>query len=115
MLEAPAYIRSVASGAPSMKSRKILDDLVGNARVLLEAYEDTKPRLHDYDIPRLSWIRAVRFIRHFGLKRALDVVDERANRAADRGDYETSRRWRTLITAIHAMQEDERLPGDNVH
>jgi len=98
-----------------MKSRKILDDIDGRARILLESYEDDHPGLHDYGIPRLSWIRGVRFMKHFGVERALEVIDERANRATDRGDYDTARRWRTLITAIHATQEDEHLPGDNTH
>ena len=79
-----------------MKSRKLLDGVVGRFRILLATYEDGNPGLHDYGIPRLSWIRGVKFMQHFGAERALDVIDERANRAADRGDYESARRWRTL-------------------
>jgi hypothetical protein len=52
---------------------------------------------------------------HFGVEQALDLIDQRAERAANRGDYDTARRWRTLITAIHATQEEERLPGDETH
>ena len=51
---------------PTMKSRKILDDVVGKFRILLETYGDGKPGLHDYGIPRLSWIRAVRFVSILG-------------------------------------------------
>lgn len=98
-----------------MKSRKILDDTVGDFHLLLELYESDDSALHDYGIPRQSWIRGIQFMKHFGADRALEIIDERAIRAAERGDYETSRRWRTLIVAIHAVQEDEQLPGDNLH
>jgi hypothetical protein len=54
-------------------------------------------------------------MRHFGAELALEVIDQRAERATVRGHYETARRWRDLIVAIHAIQEDERLPGDDVH
>jgi len=58
---------------------------------------------------------AARLINHYGSEEALDLIDERANRASNRGDYETARRWRTLITAIHAIENDEPLPGDKRH
>jgi hypothetical protein len=97
-----------------MKSRKILDETVGSFRILLEAYEDD-PSIHDYGLPRITWVRAVQFMNHYGSEKALDVIDERAERACDRGDYETARRWRTLISAIHAIENDERLCGDKIH
>jgi hypothetical protein len=96
------------------KKNKILDEVVGGVRVELEMI-DGGPGRHDYGIPRQAWIRGVKLMTHFGAEQALDVIDKRAYRAADRGDYGTARRWRTLITAIHAIQEDERLPGDNTH
>jgi hypothetical protein len=34
---------------------------------------------------------------------------------ADRGDYETARRWRNLVAAILAIEGDERLLGDKSH
>jgi excinuclease UvrABC nuclease subunit len=71
--------------------------------------------LHEYGISRQTWRRGVRFMNVFGAEQALEMIDRRAERATERGDYETARRWRDLITAIHAIQEDERLPGDNVH
>jgi len=52
---------------------------------------------------------------HFGIEHALDLIDERAERATERGDLKTARRWRDLITAIHAIERDERLPGDEMH
>ena len=97
-----------------MKSRKILDDVVGEFRVILEKYEGGQS-VHDYDIPRQSWRRGVKFIEHFGVERALDLIDQRAEQSADRGDYDTAWRWRTLITAIHAIVEEERLPGEGSH
>ena len=97
-----------------MTTKKILDEVAGGLRVELEIIE-RDPGQHDYGIPRQSWIRGVKFMNHFGAERALELIDERAERAADRGDYDTARRWRTLITAIHAVQEDERLRGDNMH
>jgi len=96
-----------------MVVKKILDEGVGDFRLKMEVIEG-QPGPHDYGIPRQSWIRGVRFMKHFGVERALDLVDERAERAAHRGDYETAKRWRTLITAIHAIQEDERLLGEKL-
>jgi hypothetical protein len=97
-----------------MKKRKLLDEQIGRFHILLETMEND-PGLHDYGIPRSAWTRGIRFINHFGSAKALDVIDGRAERAADRGDYETARRWRTLITAIHALTEEERLPGQGTH
>ena len=74
-----------------------------------------EPAIRDYGIPRQAWIRGAKLMEAFGAERALVLIDERAERAADRGDYETARRWRSLITAIHAVQEEDRLPGDNIH
>jgi hypothetical protein len=97
-----------------MKIRKILDEVAGRVRIAIETIEGD-PGPHDYGIPCQSWTRGVKFINHFGAEQALELIDQRAERAADRGDYETARRWRTLITAIHAFQEDEHLPGENTH
>ena len=97
-----------------MATRKLLDWRDENFRVLLEVI-DAGGGLHDYGISRQAWHRAVNFIKHYGPDRALEVIDQRAERAADRRDFETSRRWRELIVAIHALQEEEQLPGDNIH
>jgi hypothetical protein len=98
-----------------VKVKKILNLEEGNFRVLIEVLEGEDGGLHDYGIPRRAWLRAAQFITRFGTERALEVIDQRAERAADRGDFETSRRWRELITAIHAMQDNELLPGDEIH
>lgn len=98
-----------------MATKKILDEAIGNVRVTLKVMENHPSGLHDYGIPSQSWRRGMRFMKHFGADRALELIDQRAERAADRGDYDTARRWRTLITAIHAIQEDEHLPGQNTH
>lgn len=101
-------------GPVKMKKTKILDEQIEGLIVRLETIE-SDPSLHDYGLPRRTWRRGVKFMKHFGAEQALEVIDQRAERATERGDYETARRWRDLITAIHAIQEDERLPGDNVH
>jgi hypothetical protein len=114
VLRADTYISHIELDGSTMKSRKILDDVVGGLRLTIEMYEGD-PTLHDYGIPRQSWIRGVKLMKHFGTERALELIDQRAERAADRGDYDTARRWRTLITAIHAIQEDEGLFGEKSH
>lgn len=93
-----------------LKVRTGLDD----GLVKIEVIEN-ESGLHDYGIQRRSWSRGVRFMKHFGAERALELIDQRAERAAERRDYATARRWRTLITAIHAIQEDERLFGQSAH
>jgi hypothetical protein len=109
-----ARLESKSTEDTPMKVRKVLNEKVGRLQITLEVYEGD-PSLHDYGIPRQSWLRGVSFMNHFGAERALEIIDERAERAADRGDYESARRWRTLITAIHAIQEDESLPGQRRH
>ena len=114
MRKATSHICFVEANGLLMKSRKILHETVGHFRILLETIEGD-PSIHDYGLPRMVWRRAVQLMNHYGLDQALDVIDERAERAADRGDFETARRWRDLIAAIHAIENDERLLGDKVH
>jgi hypothetical protein len=97
-----------------MKVKKVLDTRVGDFDLLLERLQGDSA-LHDYGIPKRVWPRAVKLMKHFGSDRALEIIDQRAERAGDRGDFETSRRWRELIVAIHAMTEHELLPGDDIH
>lgn len=73
-----------------------------------------EPAPPEYPIARTTWKRAIRLVRQFGSQRARELIDERAWRAFNRGDDDTSRRWRDLIIAIHAMEEDELLPGEHV-
>jgi hypothetical protein len=42
----------------------------------------------------------------FGTEQALRLIDDRAWRAFRRGDDDTSRRWRDIIIAIHALTEE---------
>jgi hypothetical protein len=67
-----------------MKTKRLLDEVVGNFRVKLETI-DANSGLRNYSIPRQAWIRGVRLLNHFGAEKALDVIDQRAERAADRG------------------------------
>ena len=96
------------------KTKKILDEIIGDFHVKLEV-DESKPGLHDYGIPRMAWLRGVKFINNFGADSALELIDQRAERAADRRDYDSVRRWRDLIVAIHAIQEVEHLPGESTH
>ena len=97
-----------------MAIKRILNDVVQGVRITIEEIEGD-PGLHDYGLSRMAWIRAATFLNRFGSEKALDLIDRRAERAADRGDYDTARRWRDLIAAIHAIEEDERLLGDRLH
>ena len=97
-----------------MTTKKYLDEQIGRFRILLESIEGPA-QLHDYGIPRAAWLRAIKLMGRYGPDEALGLIDQRAEAAAERRDFETARRWRELITAIHAMQEDELLPGDRKH
>src|SRR5262249_2679824 len=98
-----------------MKSRKT-ELRSGRVRLIIESFENDEPSLHDYGLKRsASWLRAVKFMKHFGSAEALRLIDSRAERAIERGDLATCERWRTLITAIHAVEEDELSLGDRLH
>ncbi len=98
-----------------MKGKKILDYSVGNFRVEMTSIEFAgDPYIRNRMITRRAWRRAVRMLRNFGAEHALELIDARAEAAVDRGDIETAIRWRTLITAIHAIVEDERLFGESL-
>lgn len=73
-----------------------------------------EPEQPTYPIARTTWKRAIRLMNRFGSERALELIDDRAWQAFHRGDDDTARRWRDLIIAIHAMEEDEQLPGESV-
>ncbi len=97
-----------------MAKKKMRVDTAGRIRISIEEIEG-EPGLHDYGIPRQAWIRGAKLMKRFGSDKAVALIDQRAERAADRGYYEAARRWRDLITAIHAIEADERFLGDNVH
>jgi hypothetical protein len=65
-----------------------------------------------YPLARQTWYRGISLVKRYGSARALELIDERAWKAFQRGDDGTSRRWRDLIIAIHAMEEDELVPGE---
>jgi hypothetical protein len=98
-----------------MKSGKTLNAITGRVRATVEVIEGEPATIHDYGIPGQAWIRGVKLMKHFGSDKALDLIDQRAERAADRGNHKAARRWRDLITAIHAIETDERLLGENMH
>ncbi|MCW5684208.1 MAG: hypothetical protein KIT85_07400 [Pseudolabrys sp.] len=87
---------------------------VGNIHITIEQI-GAEASLHDYGLTRKTWLTGVRLLNRYGADMALEKIDARAEKAADRGDYRTARRWRDVITAIHAMTEIEKLPGDETH
>ncbi len=82
--------------------------------VVVQLWESTA-KLRNPAIKKQTWLRACHFINLFGIEQALDIIDQRAERAADRKDWQTAARWRTLITAIHALEDDERFPAESSH
>ena len=48
-------------------------------QVLLEVSEGD-PSVHDHGLPRMAWTRAVRLITRYESDKALDLIDERAER-----------------------------------
>lgn len=98
-----------------MKVRRILDFETEDARAIIEIFESENPALHDYGLPREDWVRAIKLMKSFGFEKVLDMIDARAERLAERGDLKVCVRLRGLITAIHAMTEQELLPGDKIH
>lgn len=81
----------------------------------IEVIINDEPILHDYGLSKLTWHRGVRLMEHFGIDRALELMDQRAHRSLDRGDYEMCCKWRDLMTVIHAVIADEPQPNDRVH
>ena len=96
-----------------MKIRQLWQRTVGPYRVRLTEFHG-EPKAPEYPIARTTWARALRLREKFGSQQALEVIDARAWKAFQREDYATSRRWRDLIIAIHAIEEDELLPGERI-
>jgi len=84
------------------------------AHYLIEAIAGSKS-LHDYGLPPQTWRRACRLIGRYGPDGALERLDARAERAAQRGNFSTAARWRDIMAAIHAISNDEPLPCDSYH
>jgi hypothetical protein len=99
-----------------MKRKKLLDEKVGRFRLQLEKISNPpEGDHHDFGIPSQAWRRGAKILRELGLDAALLSIDERAKKAAARGDIATARRWRDLIVAIHAMTEDENIFSQPKH
>jgi len=76
------------------------------------AYLEGDKSPHSYPMPARVWRRASRLIDRYGADQALEALDARAHAAVLRGDTPTAIRWRDLMAAIHAIINDEPLPGD---
>jgi hypothetical protein len=88
---------------------------VGDYDITIESFVNDDSRLHDYGVRRSAWYRGVRLMKRLGSARALDLIEERADRALARGDVAMCCRWRDFIVVIHAIEADETLPTDRVH
>jgi hypothetical protein len=97
-----------------LKSRKTVQS-IGRCTITIESFEDDGSELHDYGLPRPVWIRAARLIARFGADPALDLIDQRAEAAFERGDINTCRKWRDVMAAIHAISSDTPLISDRIH
>ena len=87
----------------------------GDYDITIESFVDDDSRLHDYGIRRSAWYRGVRLMKQLGSTKALELIDERANKALARGDIAMCCRWRDFIVVIHAIESDEPLCTDRVH
>lgn len=62
-----------------------------------------------------AWRRGANIVHRLGVDGALLAIDARAERALLAHRIVAACRWRELMTAIHAMSEDERQPYDRDH
>jgi hypothetical protein len=97
-----------------VKSRKIIYHAKGAIRLTIEEIEG-EASLHLYNLARQDWLRGARLLGKYGAEQALNLIEERAERSVGRGHIETAQRWRRLIIAIHAIERDERLGGEEIH
>ncbi|BAV46778.1 Long-chain-fatty-acid CoA ligase [Mesorhizobium loti] len=88
---------------------------VGPYEVTIESVVDRESRLHDYGFEKATWHRGVRIMQRYGSDKALELMDERADRALARNDVKRCHRWRDLMAVIHAIENDEPQPTDRVH
>lgn len=84
----------------------------GPYRIRIDRIEGEAIGLPRFPITGVTWKRALRLKTMLGTEKALQLIDQRAWKAFNRGDDATSRRWRNLIIAIHAMEDDELMPGE---
>ncbi|ESW86045.1 hypothetical protein X770_20855 [Mesorhizobium sp. LSJC269B00] len=88
---------------------------VGPYDVTIDSTIDNASRLHDYGFDRATWHRGVRMMQRYGSDNALELMDDRADRALARSDIATCQKWRELMAVIHAIENDEPQPIDRIH
>jgi hypothetical protein len=98
-----------------VKSKKTLIYKDQNLRITLDSIETPSGTPHDYGLSRSTWQRAARLVARHGADQALELLDQRAERAVGRRDIKTARRWRDVMAAIHAIITDEKILGDKSH
>jgi hypothetical protein len=76
-----------------------MDKRIGNLRVRILSL-DGPGVFTRAELPARTWRRAAEFTRVFGIARALELTDARAERALERGNVQVAIRWRDLIVAI---------------
>lgn len=54
-------------------------------------------------------------MQRYGSDNALELMDDRADRALARSDIATCQKWRELMAVIHAIENDEPQPIDRIH
>ncbi|WP_338530624.1 hypothetical protein [Nitratireductor thuwali] len=94
--------------------RKKSEYSIGNFDITIESIIDDESRLHDYGFSRSTWLRGVRLMKRFGSEEALELMDQRADGALERGNLALCNRWRDLMGVIHAIEADEPLPSDRI-
>ncbi|WP_256752330.1 hypothetical protein [Mesorhizobium sp. Mes31] len=95
--------------------RKKSEFKVGRYDVTIESMVDSTSRLHDYGFGRETWYRGVKMMQRYGSDKALELMDDRADRALARSDIVTCQKWRDLMAVIHAIENDEPQPIDRIH
>ena len=92
-----------------MREEDIVDIEEDGMRVLVRAYRGGKAAPRPYPLSARQWRRAVRLLGVFGEARCLELMDERAEAALERGDLATCLAWRDLMVAVHEVCREE--PG----
>lgn len=90
-----------------MKSRKILESRIGDMRVTLEeiSVEVAHAMPHDYGLSRSAWRYGARMLDTRSIDEALSILDARAERCIERRDFDSAKRWRAVMAAVHAIGE----------
>lgn len=94
--------------------KKDLDQKFGNVRVRIMSFGGFEGP-PSYNLPPQAWRRGAQLIGRFGVEGALELLDARAEKLLQEGNIPAAIRWRNVMAAIHAVQEDERCPGEPNH